>query len=133
MDLCGFKIVNFVRGSIKEQIVLTMSERTVQRLFSRSFAAKKLLQNQKRNCFTDVSQKSMSGVRLIAEAVADRTDIADISQSDTKLKTIDDLPGPRGYPVVGTAPEYFRKANRGQMHEVQVSEKNLLRILYRLP
>ncbi|XP_048734358.2 1,25-dihydroxyvitamin D(3) 24-hydroxylase, mitochondrial-like [Ostrea edulis] len=96
-----------------------MSERTVQRLFSRSFAAKKLLQNQKRNCFTDVSQKSMSGVRLIAEAVADRTDIADISQSDTKLKTIDDLPGPRGYPVVGTAPEYFRKANRGQMHEVQ--------------
>ena len=42
-------------------------------------------------------------------------------ESRTRLqKTIDDLPGPSGYPVVGTAPEYFRKPNRGQMHEVQV-------------
>lgn len=34
-------------------------------------------------------------------------------------KTIHDLPGPNGYPVIGTASEYFRKQNRGQMHEVQ--------------
>ncbi|XP_053401018.1 cytochrome P450 27C1-like [Mercenaria mercenaria] len=34
-------------------------------------------------------------------------------------KTIQDLPGPDGYPIIGTAPEYFRKPNRGQMHEVQ--------------
>lgn len=34
-------------------------------------------------------------------------------------KTIHDLPGPKGYPVIGTASEYFRKPNRGQMHEVQ--------------
>lgn len=36
------------------------------------------------------------------------------------VKTIMDLPGPEGYPIVGSALEYFRKPNRGQMHEVQV-------------
>lgn len=38
---------------------------------------------------------------------------------DETQKTIQDLPGPNGYPVIGTASEYFRKPNRGQMHEVQ--------------
>lgn len=92
-----------------------MAERAVQKLFSKSVAAKKLLQSQKRKCYTGVTQ-NVSAVRLIAEAVADRTDN---TQSVVEPRTLDDLPGPRGYPVVGTAPEYFRKANRGQMHEVQ--------------
>jgi hypothetical protein len=35
-------------------------------------------------------------------------------------KTMADLPGPNGYPLVGTAPEYFRGKNKGQMHKVQV-------------
>ena len=34
-------------------------------------------------------------------------------------KTMADLPGPNGYPLVGTAPEYFRGKNKGQMHKVQ--------------
>lgn len=38
---------------------------------------------------------------------------------DDTQKTIQDLPGPNGYPIIGTASEYFRKPNRGQMHEVQ--------------
>lgn len=38
-------------------------------------------------------------------------------------KTFADLPGPSGYPVIGTAHEYFRKPNRGQMHEVQVRQR----------
>lgn len=35
-------------------------------------------------------------------------------------KTMDDLPGPKGYPLIGTASEYFRGENKGQMHKVQV-------------
>jgi hypothetical protein len=49
--------------------------------------------------------------------------IINASENTSQLqdqKTIQDLPGPSGYPVIGTAPEYFRKPNRGQMHEVQV-------------
>lgn len=97
-----------------------MADRAIQKLIPRRAAAKRLFQNQKRNCFTDVSSNSVSAVRLIANAVADRTDNAPSAASVSVPKTIDDLPGPSGYPVVGTAPEYFRKANRGQMHEVQV-------------
>ena len=53
--------------------------------------------------------------------MADPMTVMDTATSeDTTLKTIHDLPGPSGYPVVGTAVEYFRKPNRGQMHQVQV-------------
>ena len=48
------------------------------------------------------------------------TELPTAVQEDAQ-KTIHDLPGPTGYPILGTAPEYFRKPNRGQMHEVQVS------------
>lgn len=96
-----------------------MADKAILKLIPRRAAAKRLFQNQKRNCFTDVSSNSVSAVRLIANAVADRTDNAPSAASVSVPKTIDDLPGPSGYPVVGTAPEYFRKANRGQMHEVQ--------------
>ena len=44
-------------------------------------------------------------------------------------KTMADLPGPNGYPLVGTAPEYFRGKNKGQMHKVQVS-LFILSVLY---
>ncbi|XP_069111936.1 cytochrome P450 27C1-like [Argopecten irradians] len=37
------------------------------------------------------------------------------------VKTLQDLPGPKGLPVLGTAYEYFRKGNRGQMHKVQTN------------
>lgn len=43
------------------------------------------------------------------------------TQAETD-RTIHDLPGPDGLPVIGTALEYFRKHNRGQMHEVQVRD-----------
>ncbi|XP_033754448.1 cytochrome P450 27C1-like [Pecten maximus] len=39
----------------------------------------------------------------------------------TSVKTLQDLPGPKGLPVLGTAYEYFRKGNRGQMHKVQTN------------
>ena len=57
------------------------------------------------------------------EAVSDASTAAAVpsmSLGDT-VKTLMDLPGPNGYPVVGSALEYFKKPNRGQMHEVQVS------------
>lgn len=39
---------------------------------------------------------------------------------ESVVKDFNDLPGPQGLPILGTAHEYFRKGNRGQMHEVQV-------------
>lgn len=48
------------------------------------------------------------------------------------VKTIMDLPGPEGYPIVGSALEYFRKPNRGQMHEVQVSFFYTFLVVFRL-
>lgn len=46
-----------------------------------------------------------------------------ISMNDIPMtKTMVDLPGPNGYPLVGTAPEYFKGENKGQMHKVQVSD-----------
>ena len=37
-----------------------------------------------------------------------------------EVRSMDAMPGPKGYPVVGTLLEYFRKENRGRMHEIQV-------------
>ncbi|XP_021365826.1 cytochrome P450 27C1-like [Mizuhopecten yessoensis] len=44
-----------------------------------------------------------------------------VGADTTTVKTIQDLPGPKGLPVLGTAYEYFRKGNRGQMHKVQTN------------
>lgn len=38
------------------------------------------------------------------------------------VRPFEEMPGPKGYPVVGTLLEYFRPENRGRMHEIQVSE-----------
>lgn len=37
------------------------------------------------------------------------------------VRPFEEMPGPKGYPVVGTLLEYFRPENRGRMHEIQVS------------
>ena len=39
---------------------------------------------------------------------------------DHTVRSFQDMPGPKGYPVVGTLLEYFRKENRGRIHEIQV-------------
>lgn len=52
--------------------------------------------------------------------VAGQYDNASSKSDISTLKTLQDLPGPQGLPVLGTAYEYFRKGNRGQMHKVQV-------------
>ena len=36
------------------------------------------------------------------------------------VRSFEEMPGPKGYPVVGTLLEYFRKENHGRMHEIQV-------------
>ena len=36
-------------------------------------------------------------------------------------KTLMDLPGPKGWPILGSFPDYFKKENQGQMHEMMVS------------
>ncbi|KAL4234721.1 hypothetical protein ACF0H5_006363 [Mactra antiquata] len=59
--------------------------------------------------------------RLERAAVNASVDAPVIHATETTetRKTINDLPGPDGLPIIGTALEYFRKPNRGQMHEVQ--------------
>ncbi|XP_041377110.1 cytochrome P450 27C1-like [Gigantopelta aegis] len=51
------------------------------------------------------------------------TDTDDIHLSGVKEgthpKTLAEMPGPPGLPFLGTLPEYARKANQGQFHEVQ--------------
>ncbi|CAL1540101.1 unnamed protein product, partial [Lymnaea stagnalis] len=37
------------------------------------------------------------------------------------IKPFGDLPGPKGWPIFGSFPEYFKKENQGQMHELMVS------------
>ena len=34
------------------------------------------------------------------------------------VRSFEEMPGPKGYPVVGTLLEYFRKENHGRMHEI---------------
>ncbi|KAK3086630.1 hypothetical protein FSP39_021217 [Pinctada imbricata] len=63
---------------------------------------------------------STSSERSAAVASAiNRLEPSSVSMESNTKRTLADLDGPQGYPVLGTAPEYFRKANRGKMHEVQ--------------
>ncbi|KAJ8302442.1 hypothetical protein KUTeg_018838 [Tegillarca granosa] len=63
---------------------------------------------------------------LLTEATATATTgisnagfISNVKQQVVKPKALRELEGPTGYPILGTATEYFRKENRGKMHEVQ--------------
>lgn len=40
------------------------------------------------------------------------------------LKSIEELGGPPGWPIVGNFLTYLKKENRGKMHEVQVGGNN---------
>ncbi|KAK6185568.1 hypothetical protein SNE40_007773 [Patella caerulea] len=58
------------------------------------------------------------GVRCLFTEASDPEALSDV-KTTTSVKSFSELPGPRGLPIVGTVTEYFRKANKGQMHEVQ--------------
>ncbi|XP_046585181.1 cytochrome P450 27C1-like [Haliotis rubra] len=60
--------------------------------------------------------RNSAGVRRV---FTEASESSDLSLTDASPRSFEDLPGPTGLPVVGTLPEYFRKANKGQMHEVQ--------------
>ena len=81
--------------------------------------AASLARQQARSVFTDRTPARAANANILTADVAP-TDEVISAPSVPKQKTMADLPGPDGYPVLGTAPEYFRKSNRGQMHEVQV-------------
>ena len=100
---------------------LTFGMNTVTEALIRR-AASQAVSLARQNCralYTNPPQRAPEA-NIIAEMPAS-------AQEDVQ-KTIHDLPGPNGYPILGTAPEYFRKPNRGQMHEVQVSLLILLSI-----
>lgn len=42
------------------------------------------------------------------------------TSSADSVRSFEEMPGPKGYPIVGTLLEYFRKENHGRMHEIQV-------------
>ena len=52
---------------------------------------------------------------------ASATTTTTASSSSARVRSFDEMPGPKGYPIVGTLLEYFRKENHGRMHEIQVS------------
>lgn len=69
---------------------------------------------------THVASKSTKRLLTNDAAATSAKPSSTISMTDIPMtKTIADLPGPNGYPLVGTAPEYFRGENKGQMHKVQ--------------
>ena len=70
-----------------------------------------------RSVFTDQGHARAAD----ASVVADVPETPTTNHESVSQKTIADLPGPTAYPVVGSAFEYYRKPNRGKMHEVQVS------------
>lgn len=55
----------------------------------------------------------------LATPMAPHPAVASEDKSTIRVRDFDELPGPKGYPVVGTLLEYFRKDNRGKMHEIQ--------------
>lgn len=79
----------------------------------------------KRVLSTATNIASKSSKRLLthdtASAPASASSTVSAALNEIPLtKTMDDLPGPKGYPLIGTASEYFRGENKGQMHKVQV-------------
>lgn len=72
---------------------------------------------------TNIASKSPKRVLTTDHAATTAKTSSTISMNDIPMsKTMVDLPGPNGYPLVGTAPEYFKGENKGQMHKVQVSD-----------
>ena len=71
---------------------------------------------------TMTSQSVSSSAATSAESVVGSAE--DVETSSENVKNYDDMPGPKGYPVVGTLLEYFKKENRGRMHEIQVRNVN---------
>lgn len=74
-----------------------------------------------RRAFVQAVNVSRPGLRsILTEAGESATQIISDVKQTAATKCMKDLPGPEGFPLLGTAPEYFRKGNRGRMHEVQV-------------
>lgn len=53
-------------------------------------------------------------------SVSSPTTAAPAIAIDQGLKSIEELDGPPGWPIVGNFLTYLKKENRGKMHEVQV-------------
>lgn len=69
---------------------------------------------------TNIASKSPKRLLTTDHAATTAKTSSTISMNDIPMsKTMVDLPGPNGYPLVGTAPEYFKGENKGQMHKVQ--------------
>ena len=68
--------------------------------------------------------RQVTAVHNSCSVFTQATDTDDIHLSGVKdgthPKTLGDMPGPPGLPFLGTLPEYAKKANQGQFHEVQV-------------
>ncbi|KAL5020898.1 hypothetical protein ScPMuIL_000053 [Solemya velum] len=73
-----------------------------------------------RRAFVQAVTVSRPGLRsILTEAGGSATEILSDVKQTAATRCMKDLPGPEGFPLLGTAPEYFRPGNRGRMHEVQ--------------
>ncbi|XP_059143734.1 cytochrome P450 27C1-like isoform X2 [Physella acuta] len=68
---------------------------------------------QARAMFTTSSPDEAAAATRVRSASPDAS-----SESTADLKPFMDLPGPKGWPILGSFPEYFKKENQGQMHEL---------------
>ncbi|XP_064599218.1 cytochrome P450 27C1-like [Liolophura sinensis] len=83
----------------------------------------KLLQHAKRiskpvmrrTLLTEAGESTSIALPEMKQSAANRGEVA----TTPVPRSLHDLPGPKGYPIVGTIPEYIRKKNWGQSHEVQ--------------
>lgn len=74
----------------------------------------------RRTLLTEASESTSIALSEMKQSAASR------GEASTAPRSLHDLPGPKGYPIVGTIPEYIRKKNWGQSHEVQVSASILV-------
>lgn len=65
-------------------------------------------------------ESSAAAVNGDGEAAAASSAEAETTTADAGVKSMDELDGPTGWPIVGNFLTYLKKENRGKMHQVQV-------------
>ncbi|BFZ13466.1 hypothetical protein BsWGS_16504 [Bradybaena similaris] len=90
-----------------------MSDIAIRRLLSHG---SRVLRHT-RAMFSAATTANPAAATSVASPTTSPPDTA-TSSSGPHLKSFMQLPGPKGWPIVGSFPEYFKKENQGQMHEM---------------
>ncbi|XP_076448782.1 cytochrome P450 27C1-like [Babylonia areolata] len=66
-------------------------------------------------------------------SVGPTTEVAPSRDTRSRVRSFEEMPGPKGYPVVGTLLEYLQKKNHGRMHEIQRRNHRLYGTIFKEP